>query len=126
MKKMLFSLSALALAVNSAQAYTVLNNQESGTKIDFSGSLRLLWNSSASKETAQNGDTTREHINRAVRNNGSRFGIRLTQELGAGVYALGRVEWRARGTAPSQHNFDDWYAHQLYAGIGHKQYGELT
>lgn len=59
-------------------------------------------------------------------NNGSRFGLRLTQQLGEGFYALGRVEWRARGLAPSQHNFDDWYAHQLYAGIGHKQYGELT
>lgn len=125
MKNVLFAVSGIALAVNSASAVTVFDNENSGTKLDFNGSARLVWNSSASKQTDANG-TTRQHINRAVANNTSRFGFRLTQQLGNGVYALGRVEWRARGTSSSQHNFDDWYTRQLYAGIGHKQYGELT
>lgn len=126
MKNVILTLSALALAVNSASAYTLVNNENSGTKLDLNGSARFIWNSSASKQTDANGNTTRQHINRAVANNTSRFGFRLTQQLGNGVYALGHVEWRARGRAASQHNFDEWYTRQLYAGIGHKQYGELT
>lgn len=125
MKNVLFAVSGIALAVNSASAVTVFDNENSGTKLDFDGSARLVWSSSSSKQTDVNG-TTREHINHAVANNSSRFGLSLTQQLGNGVYALGRVEWRARGTSSSQHNFDDWYTRQLYAGIGHKQYGELT
>ena len=31
-----------------------------------------------------------------------------------------------RGDAPSQHDFDHVYTRQLYAGFGHKQFGELT
>lgn len=125
MKNVVLTLSALALAVNSASAYTLINNENSGTKLDLTGSARFVWNSSASKESNEKG-TIRKHINRAVANNTSRVGFQLNQQLGNGVYALGRVEWRARGTSSSQHNFDDWYTRQLYAGIGHKQYGELT
>lgn len=125
MKRVILTLSTLAMAINSASAYTLLDDKTHGTQLDFSGSARVTWSSSSSKQSA-NGATTEQHINRAVANNGSRFGLRLTQQLGHGVYALGRVEWRARGAAPSQHNFDDWYTRQLYAGIGHKQYGELT
>lgn len=95
MKKIVLSLSALTLAMSSAQAYTLLDNQDSGTKLDFNGSARLTWRSSASKNTDANGKVTREHINRAVANNGSRFGFRLTQQLANDVYALGRIEWRS-------------------------------
>ncbi len=126
MKKTLFTLSALAMAASSAQAYTLVDNQETGTKLDFSGSLRLKWNSTSDKTEYTNGTTEREHVNHAVANNGSRFGFKLTQQLGNGFYGLGRVEWRFRGTSSSQHDFDDLYTRQLYAGIGHKQYGELT
>lgn len=126
MKKNLFVLSAVALATASAQAYTVLDNKDSGTKIDFTGSARLVWKSTSEKATDANGDTEKEHINHAVANNGSRFGFKITQQLGGDFYALGRVEWRFRGTSSSQHDFDDIYTRQLYAGIGSKTYGELT
>lgn len=43
MKKTVLTLSALTLAVSSAQAYTLLDHQETGTKLDFSGSVRLTW-----------------------------------------------------------------------------------
>lgn len=119
MKK--FLISAVALATASAtQAYTLLDSQETGTKFESLGSLRLVWKSSSNTEREN------KHINYAVANNGSRFGFRLTQQLGAGFYGLGRVEWRFRGTAPSQHGFDDIYTRQLYAGFGHKEYGELA
>ena len=52
------------------------------------------------------GDESKEHINHAVDNNGSRFGIKLKQSLGGDFYALGRAEWRMRGEAPSQHDSD--------------------
>ena len=130
MKKFTLTLLASALAAGSASAYTLvdtLEQQEYGTKLDFIGSARLKWQSTSNKTTdARNGDVTREHINHAVSNNGSRFGFKLTQEVGAGFYGIGRVEWRFRGDAPSQHDFDHIYTRQLYGGIGHKQYGELT
>ncbi|AUI66354.1 MULTISPECIES: porin [Glaesserella] len=127
MKKALFTLSALAMAASSAQAYTLIDNQETGTKLDFSGSLRLKWQSSSEKtENYEKNTTKRNHVNRAVANDGSRFGFKLTQQIANGFYGIGRAEWRFRGTAPSQHNFDDIYTRQLYVGIGHKQYGELT
>lgn len=126
MKKTLLTLAILGAATTSAQAYTLINNEQSGTQLDFSGSVRLKWNSTSDKTSYANGDVEREHINHAISNNGSRFGFGLKQQIGNGFYGIGRVEWRFRGTASSQHNFDDIYTHQLYAGIGHKDYGELT
>lgn len=125
MKKQIFTLSALALVATSAHAYTLINNKETGTKVDFTGSARLKWESSASQVT-KNGITTKEHINHAIANNGSRFGFKVSQKLGNDFYALGRIEWRFRGTSSSQHDFDDIYTRQLYAGLGNKKYGELT
>lgn len=126
MKKQMLVLSAIALATASSQAYTVLDLQDTGTKVDFNGSLRLVWKSTSEKNTEADGTQTKEHINHAVTNNSSRFGFKLTQQLGAGFYGVGRVEWRFRGTSPSQHDFDDIYTRQLFAGIGNKQYGELV
>lgn len=123
-KTFLASLMAI-IATGSAQAYT-FDLQESGTEVDFYGSLRVKWESTANKTNSTEGDVSREHINHAVDNNRSRFGLKLKQNLGKDFYALGRVEWRFRGDAASQHNFDHIYARQLYAGFGHKDYGELV
>lgn len=125
MKKTLLALSIAALAANSANALTVIDNQETGTKIDFSGSVRLAWQSTSNTGRAD------QHINEAIVNNGSRFGFKVTQDLAEGFYALGRIEWRSRGMdvhgqSSSQHDFDHLYVRQAYAGIGHKQLGELT
>lgn len=120
MKKTLLAVSIAAFAATSANALTVIDNKDTGTKIDFSGSLRLAWQSTSNSARAN------KHINEAVADNGSRFGFKITQDLAAGFYALGRVEWRFRDSAASQHNFEHVYARQLYAGLGHKQYGELT
>lgn len=88
--------------------------------------LVLFGKSTSHKNQVTNGETEKEHINHAVANNGSRFGFKIKQDLGLGAYALGNVEWRFRGTSSSQHDFDDIYTRQLFAGIGHAQYGELT
>ncbi|HGO5815523.1 TPA: porin [Mannheimia haemolytica] len=126
MKKTTLAFLASALVANSALAITIYDHKETGTQIEFIGSARIKWESTSDKTSPVNGKTTRNHVNHAVDNNGSRFGFRLTQQVGHGFYALGRVEWRMRGDSSSQHNFDHIYDHQLYAGIGHKQYGELT
>lgn len=128
MKKTLFTLSAIALVcAGQAQAYTLFDSEETGTKLDLTGSLRLQWRSTSEKDTDyQSNSVTKEHINHAISNNGSRFGFRLTQMVSDDIYLLGRVEWRFRGTSSSQHDFDDIYTRQLYAGVGHKKYGELT
>jgi len=125
MKKTLLALSVAVLAAGSAQAYN-FHIDQTGTDVDFYGSLRVKWESTSNKTNYVNGDVTKEHINHAVDNNGSRFGFKLKQSLGGDFYALGRAEWRMRGEAPSQHDFDHVYTHQLYAGFGHKQFGELT
>ena len=118
MKKTLLALSVVALAAGSAQAYN-FHIDQTGTDVDFYGSLRVKWESTSNKTNYVNGDVTKEHINHAVDNNGSRFGFKLKQSLGGDFYALGRAEWRMRGEAPSQHDFDHVYTHQLYAGFGH-------
>ncbi|MBN6065665.1 porin [Aggregatibacter actinomycetemcomitans] len=125
MKKTLLALCMTSLAATSAQAYT-FDIQETGTKIDFSGSARVKWESVSNKYTEADGSVSKNHENQAVDNNGSRFGFKITQNLGDDFYALGRVEWRFRDTNNHQHNFGHIYARQLYAGFGHKQFGELV
>lgn len=131
MKKTTLALLASALVANSASAITVFDSADYGTKLDFLGSARAMWKSTSVNESSSAG-IKKEHKNLAVQDNGSRFGFKLTQQLGNGFYTLGRVEWRFRGKdnrgvdARSQNNFDHVYTRQLYAGFGHKQYGELV
>ncbi|SMB82204.1 Outer membrane protein (porin) [Pasteurella testudinis DSM 23072] len=128
MKKLTLSATLLALAAGSAQAYTAFDND--GTKIELDGSLRLKWTSTSNKTETANGES-KEHTNRPVQNNGSRAGFKLTQQLGGDFYAIGRMQFRARGAdsygrSDSQHDFDHLYTHYAFAGFGHKKYGELT
>lgn len=96
MKKTLLALSVAALAAGSAQAYN-FHVDQTGTDVDFYGSLRVKWESTSNKTNYVAGGESKEHINHAVDNNGSRFGIKLKQSLGGDFYALGRAEWRMRG-----------------------------
>lgn len=127
MKKTLLALAAASVCASSAQAYTVYDNQDSGTKIDFSGSVRLKWESTSEKtRDFTQGTVEREHTNHAVDNNGSRFGFKINQQLGNGFYALGAMQFRFNNSNNHQHNFGRLYTREAYAGIGHKAYGELT
>ncbi|WP_192574163.1 hypothetical protein [Haemophilus paraphrohaemolyticus] len=42
----------------------------------------MQWLSTTNKTSPVNGETTRNHVNQAVRDNGSRFGFKVTQQLG--------------------------------------------
>jgi len=79
MKKSHFlTLSVAALAAGSAQAYN-FHVDQTGTDVDFYGSLRVKWESTSNKTNYVNGDVTKEHINHAVDNDGSRFGFKLNK-----------------------------------------------
>lgn len=136
MKKTALTLVLSAVAAPAA-AITLYENEGSGTKIEFTGSARIKWETTADKTTEyDDGEVDgveKEAKNHPVKNNGSRFGFKARQSLGNdGLYALGRVEWRFRGEdsngvdRPSNHDFDHIYTRQLYGGIGHKKFGELT
>ncbi|WP_373740145.1 porin [Neisseria sp.] len=137
MKKTTLTLLMSAFAATPAMAVSLYKNESSGTEIDFTGSARIKWETTADKTTeyddGQVDGITKEAKNHPVKNNGSRFGFKAKQSLGkSDLYALGRVEWRFRGKdnkgndRPSNHDFDNLYARQLYGGIGHEKYGELT
>ncbi|ASK26738.1 porin [Neisseria chenwenguii] len=133
--KLAFIVSTAFLAAP-ASAVSLINYEPTGTKLDFVGSARLQWKTEAVKKTEYDDgkvdSITKEAKNHPIQNNGSRFGFKLNQSLGNDLYGLGRVEWRFRGKdnrgnrTPSNHDFDHLYARQLYAGVGHNKYGELT
>lgn len=130
MKKL--TLSALAVLVaSSAQAYTLFDNTKGadfGTKLETDGDWRIAWRSTSDRTTTlgDNSRVTKKHENLPVANNGSRFGLRLTQELGNDFYAVGRIQWRFNSLASSKHDFDHPYSHYAFGGLGHKKYGELV
>lgn len=68
MKKALLALSVAAFATGSAQAYN-FHIDQTGTDVDFYGSLRVKWESTSNKTNYVNGNVTKEHINHAVDNN---------------------------------------------------------
>lgn len=76
MKKTLLALSVAALAAGSAQAYN-FHIDQTGTDVDFYGSLRVKWESTSNKTNYVAGGESKEHINHAVDNDGSRFGFKL-------------------------------------------------
>ncbi|WP_373766510.1 porin [Glaesserella sp.] len=119
MKKTLVALAVTAFAA-SASAVTVYENE--GTKVVVDGSLRLLLDKGDSK--VKNGDKTEKHSN--LKNDGSRFGVRVKHDIAEDFYALGRLELRFNGSPTTTDQFGDLYAKRAYVGLGSKQYGELT
>ena len=122
MKKTLVALTVAALAAASAQAVTVVDAD--GTKVDFDGSLRLIMEKGNVK-TTQVGQAATKKSNSALRNAGSRFGVKVKHQLGEDFYALGRVEFRFNKGA-TRDGFGDMYAHRAYVGLGSKAYGDIT
>ena len=58
MKKTLLALSVAVLAAGSAQAYN-FHIDQTGTDVDFYGSLRVKWESTSNKTNYVNGDVTK-------------------------------------------------------------------
>ncbi|MFD0965692.1 porin [Seminibacterium arietis] len=108
MKKTLVALAVAAVAATSANA-TVVYNQD-GTKIGVSGRVALVV--SKTKETRTD-----------LYDNGSRFRIDASQELGTGFSALGAAELRFGN---KNNEFKDIVLKRLYAGLKHDNVGTLT
>lgn len=66
----------------------------------------------------------RNHTN--LKNDGSRFGIRVKHDLAEDLFAFGRLELRFNSGAKTADQFGDLYAHRAYVGFGSKQYGEVS
>ncbi|KMK50551.1 hypothetical protein RO21_11050 [[Actinobacillus] muris] len=124
MKKTLVALAVTAFAA-SASAVTVYENE--GTKVDVDGSLRLLLDNSGSRTKDGNGNETkkaRNHTN--LKNDGSRFGVRVKHDLSDDLFAFGRLELRFSSNSKTTDEFGDVYAHRAYVGLGSKQFGEVS
>ncbi|QIM66542.1 hypothetical protein A4G16_03730 [Mannheimia granulomatis] len=121
MKKTLLALTVAAFAT-SASAETIFDKE--GTKIDFSGSVRVILDNQTKKEngnTVRDGDNGHSHL----RNNGTRFGLKATHALNDnGYYAVGALQ--ARFKNDSAGGFGTLYAHQAFVGLGKTGYGQMT
>ena len=107
MKRTLVAVAVAAFAATSANAATVYN--QDGTKLDVSGSVRVMLN----KKTDQRTD---------LQNDGSRVKFKFSQNIGEGLSALGYIELR-----PSGDDFDDGIVtKKVYAGLKAADVGTLT
>lgn len=116
MKKTLAALIIGAFAASAANAAVVYNNE--GTKVEVDGSIRLIL-----QKTNKEGDG---HTHSGLKNDGSRFGFTVNHQLNDGYYALARIETRLKGNAKGDDGFGNVTAHRAFAGIGHKERGQLT
>lgn len=125
MKKTLVALAVAAMAATSANAATVY--EQDGTKVELSGSLRLLL-----------GQLSKDNRGDLI-NDDSRVWVKASQDLGNGLSALGGFELRfdnidnydsmsaaEQKAAKEQNTFRNPRARQVFGGFAHKDVGTLT
>ncbi len=121
MKKTLAALIVSAFAASAANAAVVYDNE--GTKVELGGSLRLIMEKADKKEYDRANHSTKK-ANSALRNAGSRFGVKVKHNLDNDFYALGNLELRFDDTA-SRDKFGGAYAKRAYVGLGSQSVGEI-
>ncbi|WP_105896483.1 porin [Haemophilus influenzae] len=119
MKKTLAALIVGAFAASAANAAVVYNNE--GTKVELGGRLSVIAEQSTSTVDNQ------KHQHGALRNQGSRFHIKATHNLGDGFYAQGYLETRlvTDGSENNSDNFGDIKTKYAYVALGNKAFGEV-
>ncbi len=119
MKKTLAALIIGAFAASAANAAVVYNNE--GTKVELGGRLSVIAEQSTSTVDNQ------KHQHGALRNQGSRFHIKATHNLGDGFYAQGYLETRlvTDGSENNSDNFGDIKTKYAYVALGNKAFGEV-
>ena len=122
MKKTLAALIVTAFAASAANAAVVYDNE--GTKVELGGSLRLIMEKADKKEYDRANHSTKK-ANSALRNAGSRFGVKVKHNLDNDFYALGNLELRFDDTT-SRDKFGGAYAKRAYVGLGSKATGDIT
>ena len=121
MKKTLAALIVSAFAASAANAAVVYDNE--GTKVELGGSLRLILEK-ADKKVYDAANQSTKKSNSALRNAGSRFGVKVKHNLDNDFYALGNLELRFDDTA-SRDKFGGAYAKRAYVGLGSQSVGEI-
>ena len=121
MKKTLAALIVSAFAASAANAAVVYDNE--GTKVELGGSLRLIMEKADKKEYDRANHSTKK-ANSALRNAGSRFGVKVKHNLDNDFYALGNLELRFDDTT-SRDKFGGAYAKRAYVGLGSQSVGEI-
>jgi len=121
MKKTLAALIVTAFAASAANAAVVYDNE--GTKVELGGSLRLILEK-ADKKVYDAANQSTKKSNSALRNAGSRFGVKVKHNLDNDFYALGNLELRFDDTT-SRDKFGGAYAKRAYVGLGSQSVGEI-
>lgn len=119
MKKTLAALIVGAFAASAANAVVVYNNE--GTKVELGGRLSVI----AEQSTSTEDDQKQQHG--ALRNQGSRFHIKATHNLGDGFYAQGYLETRfvSDHLRDGADNFSEIVTKYAYVTLGNNTFGEV-
>ncbi|HHF3501765.1 TPA: porin [Haemophilus influenzae] len=119
MKKTLAALIVGAFAASAANAAVVYNNE--GTKVELGGRLSIIAEQSNSTED----DQKQQHG--TLRNQGSRFHIKATHNLGDGFYAQGYLETRFASDylRDGADQFSEITTKYAYVTLGNKAFGEV-
>ncbi|SPX41166.1 outer membrane protein P2 [Haemophilus influenzae] len=119
MKKTLAALIVGAFAASAASAAVVYNNE--GTKVELGGRLSVIAEQSTSTEDNQ------QQQHGTLRNQGSRFHIKATHNLGDGFYAQGYLETRfvSDYTRKKADHFSDIATKYAYVTLGNNTFGEV-
>lgn len=119
MKKTLAALIVGAFAASAANAVVVYNNE--GTKVELGGRLSVIAEQSSNTEDGQ------KNQHGTLRNQGSRFHIKATHNLGDGFYAQGYLETRfvSDYTKEKSDHFADIATKYAYVTLGNNTFGEV-
>ncbi|HHF3644988.1 TPA: porin [Haemophilus influenzae] len=119
MKKTLAALIVGAFAASAANAAVLYNNE--GTKVELGGRLSIIAEQSSTTED----DQKQQHG--TLRNQGSRFHIKATHNLGDGFYAQGYLETRfvSDYLRDGADNFSEIITKYAYVTLGNNTFGEV-
>ncbi|HHF6557740.1 TPA: porin [Haemophilus influenzae] len=119
MKKTLAALIVGAFAASAANAVVLYNNE--GTKVELGGRLSVI----AEQSSSTIDDQKQQHG--TLRNQGSRFHIKATHNLGDGFYAQGYLETRfvSDFTRDAADDFGDIATKYAYVTLGNNTFGEV-
>lgn len=119
MKKTLAALIVGAFAASAANAVVVYNNE--GTKVELGGRLSII------AEQSSNTEDDQKNQHGGLRNQGSRFHIKATHNLGDGFYAQGYLETRfvSDYTKEKSDHFGDIATKYAYVTLGNNTFGEV-
>lgn len=119
MKKTLAALIVGAFAASAANAVVVYNNE--GTKVELGGRLSVI------AEQSSNTEDDQKNQHGGLRNQGSRFHIKATHNLGDGFYAQGYLETRfvSDYTTEKSDHFGDIATKYAYVTLGNNTFGEV-